>query len=110
VALSPNPHEGEMAQAPILMGGSIQGSHPAKLCGIQDPAEPYSEDGGGTPRPTRTLSAALGRQQLEQLESNHLETWATENEGEVYHRRQKHSPRKGRNGGTPVGYSGRIPL
>jgi hypothetical protein len=30
VALSPNPHEGEIAQAAILMVGPVQGSHPDK--------------------------------------------------------------------------------
>jgi hypothetical protein len=39
VALLSNPHRGEIAQAPIL-GSLIWGSHPAKWCGIQDPAEP----------------------------------------------------------------------
>jgi hypothetical protein len=37
VALSPNPYEGEIAQAPILMGGPIQGINPDKRYGIQDP-------------------------------------------------------------------------
>jgi hypothetical protein len=39
VWLSPKPHKGEISQAPILMGGPIEGNHPDK-CGIQDPAEP----------------------------------------------------------------------
>jgi hypothetical protein len=46
----------------------------------------------------------------EQLESNHRENRATGKEGETKHRRHKHSPRDRSNGGTPVGYSGRIIL
>jgi hypothetical protein len=53
--------------------------------------------------------AALRRMQREQLESNHRESRATRKESEADHRSHKHSPRK-RNGGTPVGYSGRTAL
>jgi hypothetical protein len=34
LALLPNPHEGELAQAPILMRGLVQGSHLDKWCGM----------------------------------------------------------------------------
>jgi hypothetical protein len=65
-----------------------------------------------TPGPTGTLCgnhsgrAALRR---EPLESNHCVNLATEEEGETNHRR-KHSLRKRRSGGTPVGHSGQIAL
>jgi hypothetical protein len=110
VALSPNPQEGEIAQAPI------QGSHPDKWCGIQHTAEPYVEVDGGTLGPARTLSgsrswrAAFRREQRKQLESNHHENRATGKEGEADHRRHKHSLRERRNVGAPVGYSRRIAL
>jgi hypothetical protein len=71
---------------------------------------------GGTPGPARPLSgnslglAALRKEQREQLESNHRENRATGKEVEADHIRHKHSPRKRRNGGTPVGCSGRITL
>jgi hypothetical protein len=71
------------------------------------------KDDGGTPGPTGNISGnhsgrpALRREQREQLESNHRENRATGKEGETDHRRHKHSPRKRRNGCTPVGYSGR---
>jgi hypothetical protein len=41
---------------------------------------------------------------------DHPENWATGKEGGTDHRRYKHSPQKRMNGGTPVGYSGRITL
>jgi hypothetical protein len=40
VVLSPNPQEGEVTHAPILMRGPIQDSRLDKWCGIQDSAEP----------------------------------------------------------------------
>jgi hypothetical protein len=40
------------------------------------------------------------------LDSNHRENLATGKEGEADHRRHKHSARKRRNRGTPIGYSG----
>jgi hypothetical protein len=54
--------------------------------------------------------AVLKREPREQLESNHSENRATGNKGETDHRRHKHCPRKRRNGGTPVGHSGRMAL
>jgi hypothetical protein len=39
VVPSPNLREWDVAQAPILMGGPIQGIHQDK-CGIEDPAVP----------------------------------------------------------------------
>jgi hypothetical protein len=62
------------------------------------------EDDGGTRRPAHTLSGscsgwvALRREQQEQLERNHHENWTMGKEGKT-----NHSPRKRRNGGTPVG-------
>jgi hypothetical protein len=41
----------------------------------------------------------------ERLESNRHENRDTRKVGQADHRRQKHSPRKRRNGGKPVGYS-----
>jgi hypothetical protein len=67
--------------------------------------QPSKKDGGGTPGLTGALSGnhlgqeALRREQCEQLESNHLKNRATGKEGDA-----NHSPWKGRNGGTPVGY------
>jgi hypothetical protein len=56
VALSAHPHEWEVTQASIPMGGPIQGSHPDKRCDIQDPVEPYIKDDDGTSGPPCTLS------------------------------------------------------
>jgi hypothetical protein len=53
---------------------------------------------------------ALRNKQREQLGSNHLENRATGTQVEADHMRHKHSPEKRRNGGTPVGYSGRASL
>jgi hypothetical protein len=39
VRLLSNPNEGEIAEAPILMGGPIEGSHPNNWYGMQDLAE-----------------------------------------------------------------------
>jgi hypothetical protein len=50
------------------------------------------------------------REQGEELETNHGGNRAMGKEGETNHRCHKHSPRKRRNGGMPVGYSGRINL
>jgi hypothetical protein len=77
LALSPNSHKGEIYQVPNLTGGPIQGSHPDKLCGIQDPSELLIEVDGGTPGLAGTLSGnrsgwvALRREQWKQLERNH---------------------------------------
>jgi hypothetical protein len=74
-----------------------------------------NKDDGGTPGLACTLSgnrsgrAALRGEQQEQLESNHRKNQATVKEVETDHRCHKHSPRK-RNGGMPVGHSGRIAL
>jgi hypothetical protein len=74
------------------------------------------KDDDGSPGPALTLSgnrsgwAALGREQWEQLESYHHEKWAKGKLDEANHRCHKHSPRKRRNGCTPVGYSGWIAL
>jgi hypothetical protein len=53
---------------------------------------------------------ALRREQWEQFESNHRENQAMRKEGENDHKCHKHSPRKRRNGGMPVGYSGLITI
>jgi hypothetical protein len=53
---------------------------------------------------------ALRREELEQLESNDREKWATGREDKTNRRRHKHSPRKERNGSTPVDYSRWITL
>jgi hypothetical protein len=71
------------------------------------PSEKNKDNDGDTPGPARTLSgnhsgrAAFGREQREQLESNHGENRAMGKEGEADHRRHKYSPRKRINGGTP---------
>jgi hypothetical protein len=59
---------------------------------------------------THSEGAALRREQQEQLESNHCENQATGKEGEVDHRRSKHSSWKRRNGSKPVGCLGQIAL
>jgi hypothetical protein len=116
VALSLNPHEGKITQASILVGRPIQGSHPNKWCVIQDPEEPQVEDGGSTLGLAGTLSvnrsgqAAFRREEWEKLQGNHRENRATGKEDEADHRHYKQSPRKRRNGSTPVGYSGWITL
>jgi hypothetical protein len=51
--------------------------------------------------------AALRRKKWD---SSHPDNRTAGKEGETDHRRHKHSPRKIRNSGTPVGYSGRISL
>jgi hypothetical protein len=81
VALSPNLHEEEIAQAPIL-----QDSNPDKCCGIQEPTELKIEIDDGTPGPAHTLSgsllgrADLRREQQEKLESKHHANQATRRE------------------------------
>jgi hypothetical protein len=47
---------------------------------------------------------------MEMLESNDLENRVRGKKGETDHRLNKYSPRKRRNGDTPVGYSGQIAL
>jgi hypothetical protein len=55
------------------------------------------------------VTSGLKEEQREPLESKHHENRATREKGETNRRRHKHSLRK-RNGGTPVGCSGRIAL
>jgi hypothetical protein len=95
----------------------VEGSAPSETKVETSKAQPsQKKDDGGTPGPTGTLSrnrsglAALRREQREQLESNQHEKRATGKEGEADHKGHKYSPRKRRNGGTPVGNSGRIVL
>jgi hypothetical protein len=94
----------------------VEGSAPFETKEEMSKAQPSEkEDDGGAPVPARTLSqncsgrAALRREQREQL-SNHHDSRATEKEGEADHRHHKPSPRKRRNGGTPIGYSGQTAL
>jgi hypothetical protein len=74
------------------------------------------EDNGDIPRPTGTLCrnclgwAALRREQWEQLERSHHEKPTHRKEGETDHGYYKHSPRKRKNGGMPVGYLGQKAL
>jgi hypothetical protein len=89
----------------------VEGSAPSETKEETSKAQPSekNKDDGGTPGPIRNLSgnrsgrATLTREEREQLGSNHRENRATG-------RRHKHSPRKGRNGGKPVGYSERMNL
>jgi hypothetical protein len=85
---------------------------PATLDGF--PHRSDKQDDGGKPGRTGTLSGsrsghvALRREQSERLESKHREKPSHRKEGEIDLRCWKHSPRKRRNGFTPVGPSGWI--
>jgi hypothetical protein len=57
---------------------------------------------------SRSGRATLRREQRERLESKHRGKPNHGKEGEIDHRCCKHSPRRRRNGGTPVGHPGRI--
>jgi hypothetical protein len=97
----------------------VKGSAPSETkeeTSKAQPSERNKDDDGGKPGPACTLSGSrsgrvtLRREQREQLESNRSENRATGKEGEADHKRHKHSPRKRRNGGMPVGHSERIAL
>jgi hypothetical protein len=87
----------------------LRASDVGALATVESFACTIKKEDGGTPGLARTLSGncsgsvALRR---EQLGSNHCENQAMVKEGEADLRCHKHSPRKRRNGGTPVGYLG----
>jgi hypothetical protein len=95
-----------------------EGSASFETKGETSKAQPLgnNKDDCGTSGPARTLSgnrpgrAALRREQREDWESHRRENRATGKEGETDHRRHLHSPRKSRNDGMPVGYSGQTAL
>jgi hypothetical protein len=97
---------------------TLAGLASSKRKGVTYRARPSekNKDDVGTYGPAHTASgnhserAALRREQREELEGDHHEIRATGKEGEFDHRHYKHSPRNRRNGGTSVGYSGRIAL
>jgi hypothetical protein len=89
---------------------------PATLGSFARSIEKEKQDDWDAPGSTGNLSesrsgcAALKRQQQEWLKNKHREMLSHGKKGETDRRYCKHSPRKRRHGGTPVGHSGQIAL
>jgi hypothetical protein len=88
-----------------------RGQPPPKLKKQRQNTALGKEEVGGTPGPGSSLSAdhstrvALRREQRNHFVSNHRKNRATGKGGDANYSRHKHSPRKGRNGGTIEGCS-----